>query len=32
MAIAMRDAAYRASVALAREKGAFPLLDADRLL
>lgn len=28
----MRDAAYRASVALAREKGAFPLFDAERLL
>ena len=28
----MRDAAYRASVALAREKGAFPLLDAERYL
>lgn len=28
----MRDAAYRASVGLAREKGAFPLFDADRLL
>ena len=27
----MRDAAYRASVALAREKGAFPLFDAERL-
>ncbi len=30
--LAMRDAAYRASVVLAREKGSFPLLDADRLL
>ncbi len=29
---AMRDAAYRASVALAREKGRFPLFDADKLL
>jgi len=28
----MRDAAYRASIALADEKGAFPLLDADRFL
>jgi ribonucleoside-diphosphate reductase alpha chain len=28
----LRDAAYRASIALAREKGAFPLLDAERLL
>jgi ribonucleoside-diphosphate reductase alpha chain len=28
----MRDAAYRASVDLAREKGAFPLLDADKYL
>lgn len=28
----MRDAAYRASVALAREKGAFPLFDAERYL
>ena len=28
----MRDSAYAASVALAREKGAFPLFDADRLL
>ncbi len=28
----MRDAAYRASIALAREKGRFPLFDADRLL
>lgn len=26
----MRDAAYAASIELAREKGAFPLLDADR--
>ena len=29
---AMRDAAYRASVALAREKGAFPLFEAEKLL
>jgi ribonucleoside-diphosphate reductase alpha chain len=29
---AMRDAAYEASVALAREKGRFPLCDADKLL
>lgn len=28
----MRDAAYRASVELAREKGAFPLFDADKYL
>lgn len=28
----MRDAAYAASVELAREKGAFPLFDADRYL
>ena len=28
----MRDAAYRASVALAREKGAFPLFDAEKFL
>ena len=28
----LRDAAYRASVALAREKGAFPLFDAEKLL
>ncbi|MEI6414701.1 MAG: LAGLIDADG family homing endonuclease, partial [Pseudomonadota bacterium] len=28
----MRDAAYRASVALAREKGAFPLLDVEHYL
>jgi ribonucleoside-diphosphate reductase alpha chain len=28
----MRDTAYRASVALAEEKGAFPLLDRDRFL
>ncbi|MFO1144265.1 MAG: adenosylcobalamin-dependent ribonucleoside-diphosphate reductase [Amaricoccus sp.] len=28
----MRDAAYRASVALAREKGAFPRFDAERYL
>ena len=31
IARAMRDAAYRASVALAREKGAFPLFDAEPL-
>ena len=29
---ALRDAAYDASVALAREKGAFPLFDAERYL
>ena len=29
---AMRDAAYRASVGLAREKGAFPLFDAEKYL
>ena len=29
---AMRDAAYRASVALAREKGAFPLFEAEAYL
>ena len=29
---AVRDAAYRASVELAREKGAFPLFDRDRYL
>ena len=29
---AMRDAAYRAGVVLAREKGAFPLFDAAKLL
>jgi ribonucleoside-diphosphate reductase alpha chain len=29
---ALRDAAYEASVALAREKGAFPLFDAERYL
>jgi ribonucleoside-diphosphate reductase alpha chain len=29
---AMRDAAYRASVGLAREKGAFPLFDAEAYL
>ena len=29
---AMRDAAYRASTGIAREKGAFPLFDADKLL
>ena len=29
---AMRNAAYRASVALAREKGAFPLFDAEKFL
>ncbi len=28
----MRDAAYRASIALAKEKGAFPLLDAEKFL
>ncbi|MBP7003648.1 adenosylcobalamin-dependent ribonucleoside-diphosphate reductase [Amaricoccus sp.] len=28
----LRDAAYRASVALAREKGRFPLFDAEKLL
>lgn len=28
----LRDAAYRASIALAREKAPFPLLDADKLL
>ena len=28
----MRDAAYRASIGLAREKGAFPLFDAERFL
>lgn len=28
----LRDAAYAASIALAREKGAFPLFDADRYL
>jgi ribonucleoside-diphosphate reductase alpha chain len=28
----MRDAAYRASVALAREKGAFPLFEAEKFL
>ena len=28
----MRDAAYQASVEIAKEKGAFPLLDADRYL
>jgi ribonucleoside-diphosphate reductase alpha chain len=32
IARAMRDAAYAASVALAREKGAFPALDVDRYL
>lgn len=32
IAESMRNAAYRASVALAREKGAFPLFDADRYL
>jgi ribonucleoside-diphosphate reductase alpha chain len=32
MAQAMRDEAYAASVGLAREKGAFPLLDAERYL
>ncbi|WP_168788828.1 adenosylcobalamin-dependent ribonucleoside-diphosphate reductase [Paraburkholderia aromaticivorans] len=29
---AMRDAAYEASIELAREKGAFPLLDAEKYL
>ncbi|MFM2399319.1 MAG: hypothetical protein RL341_1476, partial [Pseudomonadota bacterium] len=29
---AMRDAAYRASVELAKEKGSFPLLDAEKYL
>ena len=28
----MRDAAYRASIELAKEKGAFPLLDAEKFL
>ena len=32
VAAVLRDAAYRASVALAREKGAFPALDAAALL
>ncbi|HWA12541.1 MAG TPA: LAGLIDADG family homing endonuclease [Burkholderiales bacterium] len=32
IAEAMRDAAYAASVELAQEKGAFPLLDADKYL
>ncbi|HSE01622.1 MAG TPA: adenosylcobalamin-dependent ribonucleoside-diphosphate reductase [Burkholderiales bacterium] len=32
IAEAMRDEAYAASVGLAREKGAFPLLDAERYL
>jgi ribonucleoside-diphosphate reductase alpha chain len=32
IAEAMRDEAYAASIALAREKGAFPLLDAERYL
>ncbi len=32
IAEAMRDAAYAASVEIAREKGAFPLLDAQRYL
>ncbi len=32
MAQTMRDAAYRASVALAAEKGAFPLFDAEKYL
>jgi len=32
IAAALRDAAYAASIALAREKGAFPLFDADRYL
>ncbi len=32
LAEAMRDAAYRASVALAAEKGAFPVFDAEKYL
>ena len=32
IATELRDAAYAASIALAREKGAFPLFDADRYL
>ncbi len=32
LAEAMRDAAYRASVGLAQEKGAFPLLDVEQYL
>ncbi|MGH8801024.1 MAG: ribonucleoside-diphosphate reductase, adenosylcobalamin-dependent, partial [Casimicrobiaceae bacterium] len=32
MAETMRDAAYRASIAIAREKGAFPKFDADAYL
>ena len=32
MAREMRDAAYEASIELARERGAFPLFDADRYL
>ena len=32
IAAELRDAAYAASIALAREKGAFPLFDADRYL
>ena len=28
----MRDAAYRSSIALAKEKGAFPLFDAQQML
>jgi len=32
IAEALRDAAYAASIALAREKGAFPLFDADQYL
>jgi ribonucleoside-diphosphate reductase alpha chain len=32
LARTMRDAAYRASIALAGEKGAFPLLDTDKFL
>ena len=32
IATALRDAAYAASIALAREKGAFPLFDADQYL
>ena len=32
IATVMRDAAYRASVKLARERGAFPVFDADQVL
>jgi len=32
VSVVMRDAAYEASVELAQEKGAFPLLDAERYL